>query len=214
MNHLSPPAKIALCYAILGFAWILGGGALADQLFASDGALREDIEIFKGLLYVAITTAAVYGFARWQWRERGTLENELTSSGNRVVKLSNSLSDREALLTAMLNSISDRVYVIGRDRKLVVANAPAVSAFGLDPARIKGMDFMRLSWPAATFKLIDTDYDFVFSTGHTADRTITVPTPNGMREYTYTMTPIFGSKDKPEMAVIVARDVTTGSEAA
>ncbi|MBL8644041.1 MAG: PAS domain-containing protein [Rhodospirillaceae bacterium] len=213
MKQLSPPAIIALFYAAIGVAWILGGGILADRLFANSEVLRGEIEIIKGLLYVALTSLAVYGFAKWQWRTRGELVNDLNASGHRVVSLSNQLTEREALLSATLNSISDHVYVIARDRRLVTANAPAVSAFGLDPARVKGMDLLRLNLPAATFKMIDLDCDFVLSTGHAAYRTITLPTLQGPREFAYAMTPIFGAKDKPELAVIVARNVTASAAA-
>jgi PAS domain-containing protein len=209
MKRLSPSAIIALGYAGFGITWILGGGALADQLFAST-ALRGDIEILKGLTFVALSSFAIYGFARWQWRTRGELVNDLTASGKRVQTLSNQLTEHEALLSATLNSISDHVYVIGKDRKVVIANAPALAAYGLDPARVRGMDLLRLNWPETTFKQIDLDCDFVLSTGHPAYRTITLPTLNGPQPFAYAMTPIFGAKEKPDMAVIVARYQPTG----
>lgn len=214
MKRVSPPAMISLCYAAIGIAWILGGGALVDLLLPQDKDLREVVEIVKGLLYVVLTTLAVYGFAKWQWRTRGELVKNLDQSGHRVMSLSNQLTEREALLSATLNSISDHVYVIGRNRKLVTANAPALAAFGLDPARVRGMDLLRFNWPELTFKQIDLDCDFVLSTGHAAYRTIRLPTINGPREFAYAMTPIFGAKDKPDMAVVVARDVATDAAAA
>lgn len=213
-KKLSPPAVIALCYAVIGFIWILFGAAMADKLFHVSEPMRETFEITKGLLYVVLTTLAIYGFAVWQWRQRVELEQHLNKSGDRVMTLSNQLTEREALLSATLNSISDHVYVIGRDRRLVTANAQALSAYGLDPMRVKGTDLLRLNWPAATFKQIDLDCDFVLSTGHAAYRTITLPTTKGLREFAYAMTPIFGAKDTPEMAVIVARDIAVGAAAA
>lgn len=214
MKRLSPPAIISLSYAVIGFAWILGGGALVDQLLPSDNALRAEVEVIKGLLYVLLTALAVFGFAKWQWRTRGELVNDLYSSGHRVVVLSNQLTEREALLSATLNSISDHVYVIAKDRRLVTANAPALAAFGLDPARVKGIDLSKLNWPPPAFKQITLDCDFVLSAGHPAYRTVTLPTTQGPREFAYAMTPIFGAKDKPDMAVVVARDVTSDAAAA
>ncbi|MBL8628944.1 MAG: PAS domain-containing protein [Rhodospirillaceae bacterium] len=214
MKRVSPPAIIALYYAAIGVAWILGGSALVDLLLPKDTNLRDEVEIFKGLLYVALTALAVYGFAKWQWRTRVDLVNDLNQSGHRVMSLSNQLTEREALLSATLNSISDHVYVIDRNRKLVTANAPALAAFGLDPARVRGMDLLRFNWPELTFKQIDLDCDFVLSTGHAAYRTISLPTINGPRDFAYAMTPIFGSKEKPDMAVVVARDVSTDAVAA
>ncbi len=199
---------------MIGVAWILGGGVLADFLLPDDPILRDEVETLKGLVYVGLTTLAVYGFAKWQWRTRGELVSDLQTSGSRVMTLSNQLTEREALLSATLNSISDHVYVIGGSRKLVTANAPALAAFGLDPARVKGMDLLRFNWPEKTFKQIDLDCDFVLSTGHAAYRTITLPTIHGPREFAYAMTPIFGAKHKPDMAVVVARDVTVDSAAA
>ena len=55
------PARVALVYATVGLAWIAGSGAAAEWIARSTGAALADLELVKGIGFVLVTAAALFG---------------------------------------------------------------------------------------------------------------------------------------------------------
>ena len=66
----------ALIYMVLAGLWILFSGAVLDQI-VSAGALREQLEVYKGLLFVLFTGLSLYVLLRAWLRERPESESAL-----------------------------------------------------------------------------------------------------------------------------------------
>ena len=66
LSRLLSPGCVALLYAALAMIWILASGSLLT-MSVNDPLLQGRIELFKGLLFVLVTSALLYSILR-SWR--------------------------------------------------------------------------------------------------------------------------------------------------
>src|SRR3989338_7076795 len=67
MSNRLTPARVALLYAVFAALWIVASGYLL-AFAVSDPLLQSRIELFKGLLFVAVTGVLLYLLLSG-WRE-------------------------------------------------------------------------------------------------------------------------------------------------
>jgi len=122
----SRAVRIAAIYAAAGIAWILLSDKAVDWLIAERSAtfLAQTI---KGLLYVILTTALVYGLALRAFRgaERDILHRQLVHTQN--------------LFDTVLANLGEAVFIIEPSQRTIVRCNSAVTAmFGYTPSELTG----------------------------------------------------------------------------
>lgn len=66
--HIRQAVQIVAIYAVVGILWILLSDQLLDTLFGHPGT-REQVEVIKGLLFVVVTAAILYGLVHRQLQQ-------------------------------------------------------------------------------------------------------------------------------------------------
>ena len=130
------PAKIALrtclIYAVIGSAWILFSGRILFTL-VSDPSIRNQLEIYKGWGFVAITALALYFLLRNQLRRTAgeALERRQAEEG---------LLEKTALLEAQLNSSIDGILVVDNQGRKVIQNQRTIDLWKIPQEIVNSKD--------------------------------------------------------------------------
>ncbi len=127
--------KIVLLYALLGGAWILISDKAVEFLI-TDPAARVYASIFKGWVYIALTSIFLYILIARFWRQ--TLE----------------ISQRQLKTLGLLEAIAEQtheaIYAKDRDGRYIFFNKSGGVFVGQDVDQVLGKDdraFFRLNRP-------------------------------------------------------------------
>lgn len=110
--------KIVLVYFVIGCAWILATDLLSNQIF---GSLPEvlRISVIKGLFYVAVTSAILFGLVYSPLRklhhsEKSILaaNRKLEQSNARYAQLNRELEEKQSLLKSLMDASGDMIYYL------------------------------------------------------------------------------------------------------
>ena len=63
-SKLSPPTRLGLYYLTFGVIWILGSGKIAEWLANDDTKTLKNIENYKGLTFILVSSFFIYSVAR------------------------------------------------------------------------------------------------------------------------------------------------------
>jgi diguanylate cyclase (GGDEF)-like protein/PAS domain S-box-containing protein len=188
--RLSYPAQLALIYALLASLWILFSDLLTARLFR-DPQLFHLVSSVKGLLFVAFTTALLFGLAR-----RLVARVELSIRDADRAHLLNAHTQR--LIAELLNSSPDAIFTKDRAGRYTLANREVARVTGRDAAQIIGKDDRSL-FPADQAVM---QGDVVLQTEeHLA-------TTDGRVTYLVTKGPLHGPDGQVNGIFGIARDVT------
>lgn len=182
MNKQIPPGIIALTFALFGVVWIFAGEYLADALFDDSFANRASFEVAKGLLFVGLASVGVYVLSLWLWQSRF------------------------ALFSA-INDVGEAIFVVGADGRIHAAN-DLLLKMARGGARLgKASRLPDLGWPETAIAVFDQNLKLALSNETSVSAGIELHTPEGNRDFIYTVTPGRHSGGPSEFAFVSLRDV-------
>lgn len=116
-------ALIVLPYAAFAAVWIVLSDRLLN-LLVSDPHWLGELQTYKGLVFVAVTSVLLYFLVRRQQRRRDSVESERDQLRRRFL--------------SMVESITDGFVALDRDWRYLYVNARAAEMFGRRPRDLVG----------------------------------------------------------------------------
>ncbi|HEY0838124.1 MAG TPA: HD-GYP domain-containing protein [Azospirillum sp.] len=126
--------SISILYAAFGTVWILAGYGLATLLFGVDMGGHYAFEIAKGLIYVAMTTGALWLLLRREFRRRDQAER------GRLAALTGARSALDQTAEALGRAVERRdPYTAGHQARVALLSAAIAGRLGLNEGQVEGI---------------------------------------------------------------------------
>lgn len=177
--------RIIAIYVLFGLLWILGSDYVVNHV-VQDSQTLTLLQTFKGWGFVAITSLLLYRLLR---------------------QVERSLQESEDLLTILMESTPDPIFVKDAQGRYVVANSITSDILNYPVSEILGEQDTKFFTPEIARVLMDTDRA-VMQSGQTQVLEEVVPTAGEHRIYLSTKTPWRDRQGQVIGTVGVARDIT------
>src|SRR5262249_13413849 len=99
-------------------------------------------------------------------------------------------------------------YVLDRAGRYMLVSEGAANVLGLRREEVLGRTWRDLGLPGDVMRPVDEQRERILASGQAEFREVRYPTPDGPRNFEYSMTPVRGEHGTPEWLVAVSRDVT------
>jgi diguanylate cyclase (GGDEF)-like protein/PAS domain S-box-containing protein len=195
--------RLVLIYAAFATAWILVSDHLVAWMF-SDPALMTRVSVAKGWLFVAVTTALLYGLIRRMQNVLGKL------SGREQQALRESANTR-ALLDNVVQSSSDAIFAKDLQGRYLIFNAETARVIGKTSEQALGRDDTHI-FPAHAALIRANDLR-VIEEQQTITYEETVDTVDGLRTFLATKGPLRDADGKVIGIFGISRDITERTRA-
>ena len=106
---------VSVIYLIFGTLWIAVSGELV-QYFTHGSELGPRFELYKGLLFIFVTSLLLYFTIRRREIQREKLESEVSES---EIKWKN-----------IFDSANDPIFILDKNYRIIVANSKASALYG------------------------------------------------------------------------------------
>jgi two-component system sensor histidine kinase/response regulator len=208
MNLESKPAsgperrdvlQVVLFYALFAGAWILFSDT-AVELLVSDSAQIIQVSMIKGWLFVAVTTALLYGLVM---RLVGTIE----AAHRHEMALAEESLRSSRLLNALAASSDDAIFAKDNEGRYILFNQAASRLVGKAIDEVLGGDDRALFQPDQARAIMETD-----RTARVQDRMVateeTLDTVLGLRTFLATKGPLRDESGEIIGVFGISRDIT------
>lgn len=139
---------------------------------------------------------------RGEIEDRKRIEQSLTA-------LSQRFQEQARVLDQILSAPSNYYFFLLDEKgKFIYASTPAAAMLGLEQPAIAGKYWWELGFPESAMREVDVQRENVMKTGEPWTGEVEFPTGQGIRDFDYTLTPIFSPDGSVDTVVITARDVT------
>lgn len=122
--------------------------------------------------------------------------------------LSSQVQSQARMLDQILSTAPDYFYLMDGKGKFIYANSRAAGLLGLSQSDMEGKYWWDLGLPEESMSALDVQREAVLGSGETRAGRITLPTPEGEREFEYVLSPIVGPGGQANTAVATVRDVS------
>lgn len=122
--------KICMIYLIIGFAWIYFSDRIVNNLFSNRDTIVI-INIYKGWLYVIITSIILYLLVSGLLRKVKLTEEELNKRYRELMLANEELKESEYTFRTLFESSADAIIII-EDNKIIDCNLAAFELVGYD----------------------------------------------------------------------------------
>lgn len=123
------------------------------------------------------------------------------------------VEQRARMLEQVLSASVDHVCMYDRLGRYTYANRAFMQSFKLERTELYGKTWQQVGLPVETMKPFDAKLQITLATGQSIAEEISLPTVNGVRDYEYILSPIYGSDGSVEAVVYTARDITERKQA-
>jgi PAS domain S-box-containing protein len=120
--------------------------------------------------------------------------------------LSAQVRGQAEMLDDILSSSPDYFYLLDRRGKFIYANSTAATVLGLEQSMMEGKYWWDLGLPEEAMRPLDVDREAVLVTGERSSGQIRLPTPEGLVDFEYTLSPIKSWDGATRAVVATLRD--------
>lgn len=196
--------QIVLIYALFAALWILFSDQALEAL-VSDRAQLVRIGMLKGWLFVAVTSALLYGLLR-------RMHGQLAAAIRREHAMQSEKLCALRLIETIAESSDDAIFAKDREGRYLLANRAASRFVGKPPGEIIGRDDRGLFPAEQTAALMAIDREVI-----ERNRNITgeenLSTPDGPRTFLTTKGPLHDAEGRVIGLFGIARDITVAKQA-
>ncbi len=112
------------------------------------------------------------------------------------------------MLDGMLSASADPIYLSDKEGRLLYQNEASARAMGNKQSDPIGKTMRELGMPADIVKQSEAQLNNVLASGQAQAGTVDYPSPDGVRNYEFVMSPVFDPDGDVEGVVVSSRDVT------
>ncbi|MGE5657402.1 MAG: PAS domain S-box protein [Actinomycetota bacterium] len=123
------------------------------------------------------------------------------------------LPEQINLLDQILATSTDHIYVFDRAGRFLYASPTGLTTLGLEAGEILGKTGRELNFPAEVVERHDAQRESVFETGIPVKGETHFPTTQGLRDYEYSISPIFGTDGAIHAVLSSVREITERKQA-
>ncbi len=203
--------RIALIYAIVGAAWILGSDYVVTGAFAE---LHPWVPTVKGLAYIALTAAALFAVVHGALRRERALAEELSAQALAAQNARATAQQDRAFTDAVLDGIQERIFVFTEDGRIRRANAAGWRMLGHRSPPGRMLDIAEAGWPEETRERLRGNIARVIATGAPIAGQARYTRERGEIALEYTDRPFIDPSSGRLEVLGIARDVTASVVAA
>ena len=115
--------------------------------------------------------------------------------------------EQARLLDQFLSAAPDCVYLYDRDLRFLYVSPTGFTSLGIEPSDMVGKTGHELGFPPE-FAAVEADLRSVFATGQPTAGQCRLPALDGLREYEYSLAPVWDDKGNIAAVVCIARNAT------
>ena len=130
-----------------------------------------------------------------------------------LIALSQRFQDQARVLDQILSSSPQHFYLFDDKGKFIYASKPAADLLGHNQSEFSAKYWWELGFPEDVMRELDVHRENVLRTGEHWVGQLQFPTPSGVREFEYILSPIVRADGVVDTVVATARDVTEEKQA-
>ncbi|MDD2364816.1 MAG: PAS domain-containing protein [Desulfuromonadaceae bacterium] len=191
--------RIVAVYAVVGALWIYLSDSFLEMLI-DDPHIIARISIYKGLMFIALTSTLLYVLISRYVKRISTHLDER----NQALQM---IAQQKTLLDLVVEGTTDAVYIKDADGRYLLANS-AVSRFVNKPVQeIIGHDDTKFFPREEALALMEKE-KWIMSRGETFTYEECLTTHDGERFFSSTKGPVFGEDGSVTGLFGISRDIT------
>jgi len=125
-----------------------------------------------------------------------------------LTQLSSRVQEQARILDQILSSSPQQFYLFDSKGKFIYASKPAAEMLGHQPGDFSGKYWWELGFPEDAMREVDIQRENVLRSGDVWVGQLKFPTPGGVRDFEYILSPIVRADGTVDTVVATARDVT------
>ena len=125
-----------------------------------------------------------------------------------LTQLSSRVQEQARILDQILSSSPQQFYLFDSKGKFIYASKPAAEMLGHQPGDFSGKYWWELGFPEDAMREVDIQRENVLRSGDVWVGQLKFPTPGGVRDFEYILSPIVRADGTVDTVVATARDIT------
>lgn len=202
--------RISLLYFLAASLWIIGSDTLVVKLLLNNPVLSENLNIFKGLGFVVVTTVLLYLLLRRELLLRLDKETTLESEIQRARSYHAELENSEKRFRKAIEEAPLPIIIIAEDGEVLSISQTWLDITGYTREQLKTLD----SWTELAYgerrQGVRAGIDRLFElTSRVDEGEFTIRCADGTpRIWAFSSTPLGRSSDGRRVAISIATDMT------
>jgi PAS domain S-box-containing protein len=144
----------------------------------------------------------------------GKANYDATKAAKELEEVSQQAAQRERMLTTLISSVRDFIYLYNRECRFVFANQPLLDLWGITLEEVVGRNFFDLGYPDDLARRLQRQIREVFETKESiTDETPFTGAAGLLGHYEYVFSPVLAPDGTVEFVVGSTRDITERKQA-